>query len=84
MEERRGVRSYSFDPVYRHLLRAMELSQNGDVPQDLKAEINRAIELCQENFAYPWEDALKEGRVSYYATPRMLTGNVEGTRTLIK
>uniref|UniRef100_A0A8W8I217 Uncharacterized protein n=1 Tax=Magallana gigas TaxID=29159 RepID=A0A8W8I217_MAGGI len=69
-------------------------------PRDLKAEINRAIELCQqrlqycedqttkpspaldhlikETFAYPWEDAHKEGKVSYYATPRMLTGNVEG------
>uniref|UniRef100_A0A8W8I2F9 Caffeoyl-CoA O-methyltransferase n=1 Tax=Magallana gigas TaxID=29159 RepID=A0A8W8I2F9_MAGGI len=100
MAERRDDRSYSFDPVYRHLLRARELSQNGDVPRDLKAEINRAIELCQqrlqycedqttkpspaldhlitETFAYPWEDAHKEGRVSYYATPRMLTGNVEG------
>ncbi|XP_052701410.1 probable caffeoyl-CoA O-methyltransferase 1 [Crassostrea angulata] len=99
MAERRDDRSYSFDPVYRHLLRAMDLCQNGDLPRDLKAEINRAIELCQqrwqycedqttkpspaldhlikETFAYPWEDAHKEGRVSYYATPRMLTGNLE-------
>lgn len=99
MAERRDDRSYTYDPVYRHLLRARELSQLNDVPQDLKAEINRAVELLQqrclycedqttkpspaldhlikETFAYPWEDALKEGRVSYYATPRMLTGNDE-------
>uniref|UniRef100_A0A8W8I312 Catechol O-methyltransferase domain-containing protein 1 n=1 Tax=Magallana gigas TaxID=29159 RepID=A0A8W8I312_MAGGI len=99
MAERRDDRSYTYDPVYRHLLRARELSQLNDVPQDLKAEINRAVELLQqrclycedqttkpspaldhlikETFAYPWEDAHKEGRVSYYATPRMLTGNDE-------
>uniref|UniRef100_A0A8W8I1B8 Uncharacterized protein n=1 Tax=Magallana gigas TaxID=29159 RepID=A0A8W8I1B8_MAGGI len=96
-----GVTRY--DPVYRHLLRARELSQLNDVPQDLKAEINRAVELLQqrclycedqttkpspaldhlikETFAYPWEDAHKEGRVSYYATPRMLTGNDEARLT---
>lgn len=99
MAERRDDRSYTYDPVYRHLLRARELGQNGDVPQDLKAEINRAIELLQqrcqycedqttepsptlahlikETFAYPWEEAHEEGRVSYHATPRMMTGNDE-------
>ena len=50
MAERRDDRSYSFDPVYRHLLRARDLSQNADVPRDLKAEINRAIELCQVRY----------------------------------
>lgn len=48
MAERRDDRSYSFDPVYRHLLRAMGLSQHNDVPQDMKAEINSSIELCQK------------------------------------
>lgn len=47
MAEKRDDRSYTYDPVHRHLLRARELSQHSDVPQDLKAEINRAIELLQ-------------------------------------
>nr|XP_034326324.1 uncharacterized protein LOC117689409 isoform X1 [Crassostrea gigas] len=50
MAERRDDRSYTYDPVYRHLLRARELSQLNDVPQDLKAEINRAVELLQTIF----------------------------------
>lgn len=39
-------------PVYRHLLRARQLSQNGEVPRNLKAEINRAIELCPVRYIH--------------------------------
>lgn len=54
MAVRRNDRSYTFDPVYRHLLRARQLhvSQNGYVPRNLKAEINRAIELCPVRYIH--------------------------------
>lgn len=38
--------------VYRHLLRARQLGQNGDVPRNRKAEINRAIELCPVRYIH--------------------------------
>lgn len=71
-------------PIVQNLIGLLDLMQRWLYCEDQTTEPTPALaNLIKETFAYPWEDAHKESRVSYHATPRMLTGNFEVTRTVM-
>lgn len=80
-----GFGLFPFENIHTNGSKIGLLKQRWLYCEDQTTEPTPAIaNLIKETFAYPWGDAHKEGRVSYHATPRMLTGNVEGTRTVMK